>query len=675
MRRRGQAWVKAFLPPLTPPSPSPSPSASLLGGGELVLLQSRFLSSCSSSNPSIEAADVLRHRSNDTNSDGNNDREIALVYGGEEQEFSLAQTVSSSLRSSVARLSLQHNHSNEQNRSNSALPDSFSHIIWNDLLLGVKGKHLRDALVRKKEKKKKRLSSSSSSSFVKELSYEKDTQTYLLDRFAGDFAVVRRIVSEISNRFPEYRPTRFLEFCPQHTATGSLAALHVFGRSASSTEESRSRYLSGVDVSAVCDNRFMRRAAAKLLRAALNDEQATSEASKESSVESSPSLGEVLTQSGYQAFAELYMQHMTWYKHIPNSRKRKDRFDFVVSAFSLSREAFPTSVRRVKNKHEQLKHLSGGRRVVHDKEDDDANINEREEWIQRRIMDENEYAKTRELRKTAAELWDHVVDGGMLVIIEDGSNEGCRIVQDVRNYLIEREKRVSSRRGDAGAIEGDENSSSFHIAGPCPHEQKCPLQESNAATAKRCYFRQRIEVPKYKGAKMKVNGKGFDDKYYSYVVLQKSPRPGMFEATLDDNSTDRNALYGIDMDHLFTPEEQLSKYDVASDDEDNIEDDMNYELEDNEEDDYRVDAEDVQEDKSYHSTEMIPDEIEKEFSPSIRSSANSGWSRVITSPSKRKKGLVGLQVVRISPFKHHVVASIVPGKDRGQSHTCSCIAD
>ena len=165
-------------------------------------------------------------------------------------------------------------------------------------------------------------------------------------------------------------------------------------------------------------------------------------------------------------------------------------------------------------------------------------------------------------------------------------------------------------------------------------------------------------------------GRGFEDVYYSYLVMYKRPRPEMAPAiegtspggdTQEDAMVGSDALYDIDADELFAP----SPFD--GDDIDHGDHDDDDELR---ADDGGVGSEEEEDcDRggivsansaagSLHENGggcelaafTIDDsgtfDLDVSLSSSVRNSANSRWSRIIQNPSKEKKGLVRLHLVR-----------------------------
>ena len=98
-------------------------------------------------------------------------------------------------------------------------------------------------------------------------------------------------------------------------------------------------------------------------------------------------------------------------------------------------------------------------------------------------------------RRTLAELmWEKT--RGTLLVVEPGTPAGYARIMELRGRLI-----------SLGA----------HVAAPCPHDGKCPLQAPDW-----CHFSQRLRRSR---AHMQVKGAEvpFEDERFSYVALRRAP--------------------------------------------------------------------------------------------------------------------------------------------------------
>lgn len=98
--------------------------------------------------------------------------------------------------------------------------------------------------------------------------------------------------------------------------------------------------------------------------------------------------------------------------------------------------------------------------------------------------------------KILEKLWN--ATGKLLVILEPGTPVGFSRIRLMREKLI--------------AFGG-------HIVAPCPHQENCPLKESDW-----CHFDQRLERSS-QHRKIKGGELGYEDEKFSYLVFAKEPVP------------------------------------------------------------------------------------------------------------------------------------------------------
>ena len=116
-------------------------------------------------------------------------------------------------------------------------------------------------------------------------------------------------------------------------------------------------------------------------------------------------------------------------------------------------------------------------------------------------------------------MWELVAEeGGHLVLIEDGSPEGSRLVRSARKLVLEEGR----GGGNEGEEEGEEEGEGKRVkamartVGPCPHDRPCPLARHDW-----CRFSQRVPIGRIQRGVSKV-GLGYKDVAFSYVILQKT---------------------------------------------------------------------------------------------------------------------------------------------------------
>eukprot|EP00177_Eucheuma_denticulatum_P007676 GFKZ01013962.1.p1 GENE.GFKZ01013962.1~~GFKZ01013962.1.p1 ORF type:complete len:507 (-),score=68.04 GFKZ01013962.1:1260-2780(-) len=108
----------------------------------------------------------------------------------------------------------------------------------------------------------------------------------------------------------------------------------------------------------------------------------------------------------------------------------------------------------------------------------------------------------RRLKKTVLELWTRVEEGGVLMVVEDGTAAGFEVVLFVRELIL--------AMGDGNHV---------NIVAPCLHSKSCPL--NGTVTRHRvCRFIQRFNRPPFL-RQNRPQPDGFQDEYFSYIILQK----------------------------------------------------------------------------------------------------------------------------------------------------------
>lgn len=112
----------------------------------------------------------------------------------------------------------------------------------------------------------------------------------------------------------------------------------------------------------------------------------------------------------------------------------------------------------------------------------------------------------KELKSVVKSLWTRTAPGGCLTVIEDGTAAGFETIVFAREVI----RRLGGR-----------------VVAPCMHSEKCPL-DGSITRHRVCRFVQRLNRPLYLRI-AKPMPDGFEDEYFSYVVIQK-PLDGQLEA-------------------------------------------------------------------------------------------------------------------------------------------------
>ncbi|XP_073001350.1 uncharacterized protein [Typha latifolia] len=219
------------------------------------------------------------------------------------------------------------------------------------------------------------------------------------------------------------------------------------------------------------------------------------------------------------------------------------------------------------------------------------------------------------------QLWD--LTGDVLVLLEPGTPHGSKIICQMRSYLLWMAKRKCRKsENSSNKISNDVKSiavnkaslkSGAFVVAPCPHDGRCPLENTN----KYCHFVQRLERTSSQRAYKRSKGeplRGFEDEKFCYVALRRGKRPqeawpldGMEFETLKERNAKRN------------PEDLIIDYEDQ------------FETEDEEtpfEDDLIPYASDMTETSLFH-------EHEEEEEEEVHADLGSGWGRIVYSPVRR----------------------------------------
>lgn len=134
--------------------------------------------------------------------------------------------------------------------------------------------------------------------------------------------------------------------------------------------------------------------------------------------------------------------------------------------------------------------------------------------------------------------------GGVLVLVEDGSPEGSRLVRSARKLLLQ----------DGGKEEA--SPSLARTLAPCPHDRPCPLLSGDW-----CRFTQRVPLGRLprsggSGGGRGGGGSGFKDVAFSYVVLQKTDASSMAASGLEEEDARLASLRRLRADLSVIGQEQ-----------------------------------------------------------------------------------------------------------------------
>ena len=106
-------------------------------------------------------------------------------------------------------------------------------------------------------------------------------------------------------------------------------------------------------------------------------------------------------------------------------------------------------------------------------------------------------------------LWSRVQEGGVLVILESGTNAGFQLVTEARDYLVQ----VSHLASTGQAKEG----LAGHVMAPCPHDLPCPKYHQDTAPCNFTVRYNNFDLPGLEPSTTRYET-------FSYVVFKKGAR-------------------------------------------------------------------------------------------------------------------------------------------------------
>lgn len=144
------------------------------------------------------------------------------------------------------------------------------------------------------------------------------------------------------------------------------------------------------------------------------------------------------------------------------------------------------------------------------------------------------------LKKTIMKLWDKTAPGGVFVIIEDGTAAGFEVVLFARECVLwgaksdeskaaikrlnalqdaTKKAQVSENEAELSAEKVLAAKNGARVLAPCVHSKQCPLLGS-VTRHRLCRFTQRYNRPPFLRHNRPMPN-GFQDEYFSYIVIQK----------------------------------------------------------------------------------------------------------------------------------------------------------
>ncbi|KAG1754790.1 mitochondrial small ribosomal subunit Rsm22-domain-containing protein [Suillus paluster] len=119
-------------------------------------------------------------------------------------------------------------------------------------------------------------------------------------------------------------------------------------------------------------------------------------------------------------------------------------------------------------------------------------------------------------KKFVKELWES--GAHTIVLIDHKTKAGFQNIAEAREYLLEMgRKELNDPETADWPVRG------AHVVAPCPHDGSCPLY-SGTSVSLVCGFSQRLQRPPFVRL-TKHAREGHEDIEYSYVAIQRGPRP------------------------------------------------------------------------------------------------------------------------------------------------------
>jgi len=118
------------------------------------------------------------------------------------------------------------------------------------------------------------------------------------------------------------------------------------------------------------------------------------------------------------------------------------------------------------------------------------------------------------------------------VLIDSDSPEGFECISQAREYLLKLGRKELEAASEASASASTDTPpisptlQGSHVVAPCSHDKACPLAGESSKLV--CGFSQRMQRPAF--VRLTKHSKvGHEDVRYSYVVIQRGPRPEMVQ--------------------------------------------------------------------------------------------------------------------------------------------------
>ncbi|CAA7031947.1 unnamed protein product [Microthlaspi erraticum] len=247
------------------------------------------------------------------------------------------------------------------------------------------------------------------------------------------------------------------------------------------------------------------------------------------------------------------------------------------------------------------------------------------------------------------QLWDLTDD--LLVLVEPGTPHGANIISQMRSHILWMEKRKLRKlekkmKNDETVKDVLDLKLGAHIVAPCPHDGKCPLEN----TAKYCHFVQRLQRTSSQRSYKRTKGvplRGFEDEKFCFVAFRRGQRPreawpldGMKLETLKERRANRKPEdLEIDYEEFINAQVVEVPYMDPKEYDSDMDEDEEQEDGEGTVDDVDVDGDEELEDGEVTDEEEEEEEEEKveDVEESGRASVGGGWGRIIFPPFRKGK--------------------------------------
>ncbi|KAG2756344.1 Rsm22-domain-containing protein [Suillus brevipes Sb2] len=156
-------------------------------------------------------------------------------------------------------------------------------------------------------------------------------------------------------------------------------------------------------------------------------------------------------------------------------------------------------------------------------------------------------------KKFVKELWES--GAYTIVLIDHKTKAGFQNIAEAREYLLEMgRKELNDPETSDWLVRG------AHVVAPCPHDGSCPLYSGKSVSLV-CGFSQRLQRPSFVRL-TKHAREGHEDIEYSYVAIQRGPRPSTVGEGVSTQARSVGRIGAVgreEAEHIRLKEEKVAK--------------------------------------------------------------------------------------------------------------------